>query len=318
MHQLRSLALLFAVLLIGACARAPIQPLQLDHLPAQVELADTPFHPQDAYQCGPAALATLLGQRGVAVTPEALAPKVFLPGREGSLQVELVAAARSHGMLVYPLRPRLESLIGEVAAGNPVLVLQNLGFAWWPQWHYAVVVGYDRADGTLLLRSGAEKRQRMSLTNFDNTWARGGRWAVLTLPAERLPADVQASRWLQAASDLEQTGQAAVAARAYRTASERWPNDALAWFALGNSQYAHNRKAEAERSLRRAVDTSPVLPAAWNNLAHLLGERGCPHQAEEAAQCARRLAPADTRLKSPAQAEPGDTPCIALPACPEP
>lgn len=317
MHQLRSLALLFAVLLVGACARAPIQPLQIDHLPTRIELTQTPFHPQEDYQCGPAALATVLGQRGVDVAPEALAPQVFLPGRKGSLQVELVAAARQQGMLVYPLQPTLESLLGEVAAGNPVLVLQNLGFDWWPQWHYAVVIGYDRAERSLLLRSGTEKRQRLSLTNFDATWARSGRWAILTLPAERMPAEVQASRWLQAASDLEKTGQSSAAARAYRSASQRWPNDPLAWFALGNSQYAAGQMDDAEASLRRAAQLRPPLAAAWNNLAHLLGERGCAQQAGAAFACARRLAADDLRLQAP-QGAAGGQRCGEVPACPVP
>lgn len=315
MHQLRSLALLFAVLLIGACARAPVQPLRIDHLPPQVELSNTPFHPQEDYQCGPAALATVLSQRGLDVAPEALTPKVFLPGREGSLQVELVAAARQQGMLVYPLQPKLESLLGEVAAGNPVLVLQNLGFSWWPQWHYAVVVGYDRTDRSVLLRSGTEKRQRLSLTNFDATWARGGRWAILTLPADRMPAEVEASRWLQAASDLEQTGQADAALRAYRSASQRWPTDPLTWFALGNNQYAAGQADEAEASLRRATQQMPPLPAAWNNLAHLLSERGCAAHAAMAFACARRLAPDDSRLKEPGSRADGDH-CKAPPVCP--
>lgn len=227
-----------------------------------------------------------------------------------------MAAARQQGMLVYPLQPKLDSLLGEVAAGNPVLVLQNLGFSWWPQWHYAVVVGYDRADKSVLLRSGTEKRQRLSLTNFDATWARGGRWAILTLPPERMPGEVEASRWLQAASDLEQTGQADAALQAYRSASERWPDDPLPWFALGNAHYSAGRAAQAEAALRRAVEARPSLPAAWNNLAHLLGERGCAAQAASTFACVRRLARDDPRWQEPKGRRDGDG-CSEAPACPE-
>src|SRR5690606_40172617 len=88
--------------------------------------------------CSSDLLATMLNQRGIDTAPEQLVERVYLPERKGSLQVEMVAAARAHGLLVYPLQPKLETLLTEVAAGNPVLVLQNLAFDRWPQWHFAV------------------------------------------------------------------------------------------------------------------------------------------------------------------------------------
>ncbi|MFT3858674.1 MAG: hypothetical protein QM742_14630 [Aquabacterium sp.] len=66
-------------------------------LPLRVALSATPFFPQTALQCGPAALATVMGASGLDVSPEALIPQVFVPGRGGSLQIEMLAAARRHG-----------------------------------------------------------------------------------------------------------------------------------------------------------------------------------------------------------------------------
>jgi len=57
-------------------------------LPQQVELKAVPFFPQAEYQCGPAALATLLVSSGVSTTPEALVPQVYLPARKGSLRLK--------------------------------------------------------------------------------------------------------------------------------------------------------------------------------------------------------------------------------------
>ncbi len=154
MHKsLIRLCCIASIVLLTACARSPVLSPEAERLPERVELTDVPFFPQDAYQCGPAALATMLNQRGVLTTPGALKDRVYIPSREGSLQVEMVAAARNHEMLVYPLQPRLDAVLAEVAAGNPVLVLQNLAFDFYPQWHFAVVVGYDRRERTLILRS---------------------------------------------------------------------------------------------------------------------------------------------------------------------
>ena len=43
------------------------------------------------------ALATVLGAAGIGRTPEQLAPQVYLPQRQGSLQVELLGASRRAG-----------------------------------------------------------------------------------------------------------------------------------------------------------------------------------------------------------------------------
>src|SRR5262245_28806713 len=98
-----------------------------DSIPAHVELDATPFFPQRRYQCGPAALATALGASGVPVTADELADRVYLPGKQGSLQTELIAASRGFDRMPYRVRPELGAVVSELAAGRPVLVLQNLG-----------------------------------------------------------------------------------------------------------------------------------------------------------------------------------------------
>ena len=78
--------------------------------PARVELESTPFFPQSDYQCGPAALATVLAADGVDVTADQLVSEVYLPGRRGSLQVALIAATRARGRLPYTLPPQGDTL----------------------------------------------------------------------------------------------------------------------------------------------------------------------------------------------------------------
>ncbi len=113
-------------------------------LPARVELTQVPFYPQDDYYCGPSALAMAVTAAGVKVEPEDLVDQVYLPGRKGSLQVEMLAAARRRGLIAYELAPKVEDLLRELAAGTPAIVLENYGpFRWFPIWHYSVVVGYD-------------------------------------------------------------------------------------------------------------------------------------------------------------------------------
>jgi predicted double-glycine peptidase len=254
------------------------------NLPPRVELQETPFFAQEAYQCGPAALATALTQAGVRASPEALVSQVYLPGRKGSLQAEMVAATRRYGLLAYPLAPRLEDALREVADGTPVLVLQNLSLAWMPIWHYAVLIGFDVPGQEVVLRSGVTRRLTMTMTNFEHTWARGEYWAMVAVPPDRVPVTATEEGYVKAAVALERVAPNA-ARRAYRAALKRWPKSYVARMGSGNTAYAARDLETAASEYRQASRDHPEAPDAWNNLAQALLELGMK---EEAATAARR------------------------------
>lgn len=244
-----------------------------------------PFYPQEAFQCGPAALATLLGARGVTVQPYQLLPQVYLPHRKGSLQIELAAAARRHSLVPYVLAsPTRADLYRELKAGNPVLVLQNLGLAWYPRWHYAVVVGFDREGEEVILRSGDERRRALSWPVFARTWQRAQRWALVVMPPDHLPETAQEQPYLRAVAAFEQLGRWDVARPAYEAALARWPNSLGAHIGLGNALYATGDVDGAVSVLRAATHAHPRAAVAFNNLAHVLAAQGDLGGAEAAAR----------------------------------
>jgi tetratricopeptide (TPR) repeat protein len=258
-------------------------------LPRQVELTSVPFFPQKDYQCGPASLAMAMSAAGAKVTPDQLKPEVYLPQRKGSLQVEMLASARRHGLLAYPLSPHLANLFAEVAGGTPVVVLQNLGLSWYPVWHYAVVVGYDLDRDLVVLRSGEESRQILPLSTFLRTWERSGFWAMLALPPDRLPASVSEQTYLSAAVALEEGGPLRAALTAYQTVIARWPENLTALIGVGNVHYALGNLADAEAVFRMATLRHPESAVAFNNLAQTLADAGKLKAALEAARRAVAL-----------------------------
>jgi tetratricopeptide (TPR) repeat protein len=293
--------LLICLFCLGGCTTAyqskQEQFIITDTLPAAVELTATPFFPQTEHQCGPAALATVLQSHHVEVTPESLTSSLYIPERKGSFQVEISAASRRFGMLPYPLQPDFSDLLTELAAGNPVLVLQNLGFDWFPQWHYAVVVGYDRENTELVLRSGTTERWQTTFATFIKTWNRADNWALVIVPAGDIPATATTSSYLQTAFDLEQTGMNSPALAAYRAATTTWPDDANTWMTLGNMAYKTGDTTEAVAAFLHASTLTPEAVNVWNNLAYALHRHGCPKQAMESLQCAYRLSADDENIR---------------------
>ena len=258
---------------LAGCATPQLQAIAPHdaQIPQRVELDGVPFYPQDEHQCGPASLAMVLGFAGKSVDPEALQPQVYLPGRRGSLQVEMLAAARRNGLVAVELRPGLSDLLAELAAGNPAIVLQNLAFDWSPVWHYAVAIGYDLDTQRIVLRSGGERRLEVRLGAFERTWRRGDSWAMLALPPQRLPASVALRDYLSAVARLERVNHEA-ARIAYQSALTRAPDDLVALLGLGNTAYAGGDVESAERAFRKAVLIHPGSAAAHNNLAQALAD----------------------------------------------
>ena len=286
--------LLWLAVLLGGCAAPQTSALLADAshsaplLQRSVKLEATPFFPQEEYQCGPAALATVLVSAGVKILPEALVPQVYLPERQGSLQAEMLAATRRQGLVAYTLQPRLEHLLQEIAAGRPVVVLQNLSLPMWPRWHYAVAMGYDSERQEILLRSGTTRELPMSLSNFEHTWARSQYWAMLALRPGELPATANEASYVAAAAALERLSPKS-AVPAYAAALERWPANALAQLGMGNAAYAQRDLNAAESAYRKLTEKHPDSADGWNNLAQVLHERGRRDEARVAGERAVSL-----------------------------
>jgi tetratricopeptide (TPR) repeat protein len=263
----------------GCTLLTPVEPPALE---ASVELDAVPFFPQDSYQCGPAALATVLATTGLPVSAQALVDDVYLPDRRGSLQAELAAAARRHGRVPFPVAAGEEALVAELLAGHPVLVLQNLGLDSLPRWHYAVVVGYHADEEHWVLRSGRERRRRESLRAFRRHWQGADRWGLVVLPPGQLPALAEARDVLEALAAAEPVLGAEAILPGWTQASARWPGDADLAFAAANGLRAAGRAQAALRHYRRAIANDPQHAAARNNLADLLLAYDCVGQARAA------------------------------------
>jgi tetratricopeptide (TPR) repeat protein len=293
--RLRQLCILIfgiisALLIFNGCATVSIKNWYQDTggIPPKHELNAVPFYPQKEYQCGPASLAMALAWSGLQVDPDNLTSQVYTPSLKGSLPPAMVAATRRHGRVAYPISGA-NALLKEIAAGHPVIVLQNLGFSWIPLWHYAVVIGYDLNAGVISLHSGITNRKITSLRAFENTWARSDYWGLAVLPPSRLPASANEIAYVSAIVGLEKSRQWGAAAQGYQTALIQWPKNFTAHIGLSNSLYAQGELESAEKALQKTTHLFPNEGVAFNNLAQVLWEQGKKQEAKQAARHAVML-----------------------------
>ena len=291
-NSLRYLLLLLSFIAAALCGCSTLQRTQMpprpEIVPAGHELVDVPFYPQTAYQCGPSTLAMALTYRGLSITPEELKSQVYTPSRKGSLQVDMVGATRRHGKIAYEITGP-DAIFPEIAAGHPVIILQNLGFSWLPVWHYAIVIGYNFTEKNVVLRSGVTQRKVMSYDTFKKSWAYSNYWGLMVLEPTHIPVAAEENKYLTAVLGLEKSRQFQAAVTGYQTALSRWPESLPALMGLGNSYYALEDLSEAESAYREATERYPFAAPAYNNLAQVLLEQGRKREALAAAQKAVSL-----------------------------
>lgn len=290
--------LLVISLFLSACSAPQTRDLlsQRQHKEPQQRLLAVPFYPQTQYQCGPASLAGLLQYYGVDTSPQKLEPLVYLPERQGSLQLEMKAAVRRYELIAYPLAAMegqaMSRLLAALDEGYPVLVLQNLGIDTLPQWHYAVATGYDLGSGQLILNSGSVQNYRLGMSRFERTWKRSGYWGLLATPPDKIPSLAGPLGWNRAVLESEQTGQALAAFSAYQAALQRWPGNQLALLGSGNTAYSlHRFNLAAESFYQLSIPKGEQAATGLNNLAYALVSLQCLQEARQAAALALSLEP---------------------------
>lgn len=216
----------------------------------------------------------VLAHAGVPADVPELVTQVYVPGRGGSLQIEMLAAPRAHGLVGMVLPPRLEAVLREIAHGTPVVLLVNLGLRSVPAWHYLVAIGYDLEAGELLVHSAPHAAQRMRFDRAEYLWRDSGFWSMVAVPPARVPATARMPVHAAAVAAFERSGRLPAAQVAWDAHLSRWPESALGWFALGNLAHRDGRMRDAERSFREAVRIEPGFVPALNNLALVLGDLG--------------------------------------------
>jgi tetratricopeptide (TPR) repeat protein len=291
--------LLFLSMVCLTACQAPPQTRQLLAAPPAIAyshaIKQVPFYPQQAFFCGPTTLAEVATFHGLIKSPDDIAPATFTPGLAGTLQIEMAAATRQLGMVAYEQHATMNQLLSLIADDIPVIVLQNNSISWLPQWHYAVVVGYDIASKEVILHTGVTEAHSLNFSTFERTWRRADYWMLAMLPPSKSSEQLDPFIYTKACQDLVNINQTDVGIAALVTATRQWPEYWLPYFLLGNYYFSAAPLTAGhwfEQGLAAAWQQVPYL----NNYAVLLSQLGCHQKATLLISRALQLAPADNTL----------------------
>lgn len=278
---------LLLILLVFVCASCATRTPVTDKLHKKAEsfrIENVPVIKQEENHCGPASLAMVMNHYGMNQTPEELARGLFHEKLKGSFFPEMKSRARSEGMIVIEVND-LSKVFEEVRAGHPVIILQNNGFQFFPQWHFAVLSGMD-FDGPDVYVTGEKQDMRL----FERSFVLGGRRSLVLLPPDKLSATGSELEHVESAAILENTGKKNEALLAYQTILGKWETSLIASIGAANVLYEKNEKLKAREKLQAASLHHPQSPLVWHNLAIIEGETGNKKRARESAKKALELA----------------------------
>ena len=145
--------------------------------PAPSIIAGVPFLPQEEDTCGPSSLAMVLGFLGRDVPTQEIVRETRTEGLKGTLITDLAAAARRRGLAAEVVDLDLPRLRERIVAGEPVILLVDLGVWNWSRPHYLVAYGWT-PEG-VVAHSGRERGKVIPLPTLDAQWAKMGRLAIV-------------------------------------------------------------------------------------------------------------------------------------------
>lgn len=258
-------------------------------LPTSIKIDSIPFIKQTQNHCGPASLAMILKAKKYPVDIEKLSAQMMTPGKEGTFTTDVISAVRRQGMIPVKITD-LKSVLTEISQGQPVLVFQNLGFSWYPNWHYAVALGFDLTGPDIILHSGEKKFQKMDMRMFERSWSLTNNWALVVLQPGALAATADDLEHVFGISGLEVLEKFEEAQLSYETVLKKWPQSLAALIGMGNVLYAKEDFQGSASYLIKATTYHPLSRTAWHNLATAQGANGQLRESQASALKAISLA----------------------------
>lgn len=237
-------------------------------VPHKKILNDFPYVLQEENYCGPATLSMAFKYYGEDVSQKEISGGVFLKDGEGTYQTIMTTEIKKRGHFAITVNS-FEEIVKEVSNDSPVIVFHNLGFDWYPLWHYAIVYGYDLDKKIFYVHSADEKAKKWEMDKFERSWRRGDYWGVVVNPVDKIAVTGSELDHMRSAAYIEAYHSQKLAKIAYKNILKKWPSSIMANIGLGNIYLKEKKNKLALKHYKTAEKLDPTNEVVKTNLSYL-------------------------------------------------
>lgn len=135
--------------------------------------------------CGPACLTSVLRHYGSQLTQEDIGKETYDPSLNATNGADMLYFARERGFSAYSWNSSLSDVKRKIAAGVPVIVLQQNSLSD-KSGHYRVLTGYNDAKSKFsVMDPYYDDITEMSYAQCERLWGTMGHWALAVIPASK-------------------------------------------------------------------------------------------------------------------------------------
>jgi tetratricopeptide (TPR) repeat protein len=231
---------------------------------------------QSAYQCGPAALESVLRYWGKEAPADLITRDLYQPGSRGIFNFMLAQYARSRGFWTQTDDADEAALKSWMLKDIPPIVMLRTGppLLWVSNFHFIVVKGFDDTHQIFYANTGKAQTQAIADKQFRKRWKSAGRWSLIICPAEKVDWELDAEAAADLAFLLETSRRLDLAEKWYQYALEKNPQKQVARFNLANVYLKTERWDKAENLYLDLLKEKPESAPLSNNLAWVYIEKG--------------------------------------------
>ncbi len=238
-------------------------------------LENVPSVAQETYQCGPAALESVIRYWGGSADAGSIGKTLYRSRTGGVFNFSL-----AQYMKTIDFWSEIHEELGQADLKRwlrkrvPPIVMLDSGTLWVRTYHFIVLKGFDDRLRIFYANTGVLETQAIDYGEFDRRWKKADHWSLIVSPPEKVNWELDEAQSIEIALIFEKNGNLSQAERWVESALSKNPESLTTKFNLANIYSKSNRSEQAKIIYQELLNKNPSRSEISNNLAWIYYEEG--------------------------------------------